>query len=528
MFVFEQRLENYIEAAIVLLDHKGQERYSNVLRYGRYNLTVETGYDRWDGGLYFHTLSIDVPLDIFEAIADELATCEQAVKDTINIVSNDAKNESLESVSIGLDMEMTSQKKIGKIKSGMRVKTAFDVYEVGEILGQGGNGRVYSAKSSAGVAVAIKFLEKDSKEKRKRFKNEIRFCETCEHPNVVKVLDRGCIEIAGEDRIFCVMPLYDESLRAKIKRGVPPDEAISIFIGLIKALDEAHKHGVVHRDVKPENIMFEKGSSRPILCDFGIARIPGDIQETTIVTQPTSRMANFAYAAPEQKGGDASKVGLQADLYAAGLILNEMFTGEVPASLGYKKISDVVPSYGFLDLAVAGLFQQDPSQRPQSAHDVLVDLTVRVENNRNQALIKSLSTATKQNSAPKINLRVVAKKYSDSRILFEFTEQVPHEWLELLNRGSFSHTSMMDCDTNRVARVNDKTLSIPIDYLDNESIIRQKVEYFVSWVDIVNALYNDMIEIREQRARQQKEDERKREISRLEKENRMRDLIARL
>lgn len=526
-FVFEKRIEKYIEAAIVFLEHKGKERYADVLRQARYELDLATGYDNWDGGQYSHTLRLTVPFATFEDIVDELPMCSQSLRETINLVSNEVTNESLENVGIAPDIDAVS-KKIEKLKKGMHIKTAFDEYEIGNVLGEGGNGRVFSAKNVAGENVAIKFLERDSSEKRKRFRNEVKFCENCDHENIVKVMDRGCVEISGGDRIFCVMPLYAESLRAKIKRGLPPDDAITIFVGLVKALREAHKNGVIHRDVKPENILFAEGSRSPVLCDFGIARIPTELQETLVVTQPTSRMANFSYAAPEQKSGDVRNVGLQADLYAAGLILNEMFTHEVPASQGYKKISEVVPSYAFLDAIVESLFQQDPSRRPRSAEEVLTDLKVRMENNQNSIAVRELSKEVEIAPARKPVLSVVNKTYSNSKLLFEFNEDVPQEWLAILNRGSFSHTSMMGCETSSVARKNAKTLSIPIDSWDDENVIRQKVQYFLEWVSIVNAIYKEAVEAHERHERQRREDERKREIARLESENRMRDLIARL
>lgn len=526
-FVFEKRIEKYIEAAIVFLEHKGKERYADVLRQARHELDLATGYDNWDGGQYSHTLRLTVPFAMFEDIADELPYCSQSLRETINLVSNEVKNESLEEVGIAPDVDAVL-KKIGKITKGMYIKTAFDEYEIGNVLGEGGNGRVFSARNAAGEEVAIKFLERESSEKRKRFRNEVKFCENCAHENIVKVLDRGYAEINGGDRIFCVMPLYAESLRTKMARGISPEEAVSVFIGLMKALGAAHLHGVIHRDVKPENIMFASGSIEPILCDFGIARIPEDFQETFVVTQPASRLANFQYAAPEQKSGNARNVGLQADLYAAGLILNEMFTHEVPASQGYKKISEVAPSYAFLDAVVESLFQQDPSRRPRSAEDVLTDLKVRMENNRNSIAIRDLSNVVEVAPARKLVLSVVNKTYSNSRLLFEFNDDIPQEWLSILNRGSFSHTSMMGCETSSVARKNAKTLSIPVDDWDDENVVRQKVKYFLDWVGIVNTHYNEALEAHERHERHRREEERKREIARLESENRMRNLIARL
>ena len=273
MYVFEKKIGKYIAASIVLLDRKGLGKYADVLRYGCCDLDVRTGYDGRDDGQISHTLKITVPLDVFESIADELVSCEESLRDKINVVSNDVQNESLEAVCISLDTENIPIKTGSRIKKGLRIKTAFDEYEIGGLLGEGGNGRVFSAKNGAGEMVAIKFLERDCVEKRQRFKNEIRFCETTDHPNIVKVLDRGCVELADGTRIFCVMPLYSESLRTKMKRGISPEDAVSIFSGLVRALGEAHKQNVLHRDVKPENIMFESNSLKPILLSLEFLKI---------------------------------------------------------------------------------------------------------------------------------------------------------------------------------------------------------------------------------------------------------------
>ena len=71
--------------------------------------------------------------------------------------------------------------------------------------------------------------------------------------------------------MFCVMPRYFESLRDKINKTIQPEDAITIFVGLLSGLKFAHEKDVVHRDIKPENIMFAKGSNEPVICDFGIA-----------------------------------------------------------------------------------------------------------------------------------------------------------------------------------------------------------------------------------------------------------------
>ena len=132
----------------------------------------------------------------------------------------------------------------------------------------------------------------------RNFKNEIVFCENDHGPNVVHVIDRGYADFNNAGYAFCVMPLYKRSLKKLIAEGLSPDQAIKIFVGILNGLKTAHEKGVVHRDIKPDNILFGEGSYEPVLCDFGIAKFSAEEMATIVETKPGDRMANFQYAAP--------------------------------------------------------------------------------------------------------------------------------------------------------------------------------------------------------------------------------------
>ena len=132
------------------------------------------------------------------------------------------------------DVEIDTPK---KLKKGTVVKTTFDEYTLIKQVGQGGNGRVFSATNLDGYSVAIKFVMKNiSREKTKRFKNEINFCERHKHKNIVELLDRGYKKLDNEEYIFYVMPLYKETLRDKINAKIKHEDAEKIFIGLLEGL----------------------------------------------------------------------------------------------------------------------------------------------------------------------------------------------------------------------------------------------------------------------------------------------------
>ena len=108
-----------------------------------------------------------------------------------------------------------------RLSKGLVVQTVFSEYKLDKQIGSGGNGKVFSAKDEEGNPFAIKFFDRSqSSTKLKRFKNEIYFCERHRHDNIVPVLDRGRINFNKEDYVFYVIPLYDKTLREKMKAGI--------------------------------------------------------------------------------------------------------------------------------------------------------------------------------------------------------------------------------------------------------------------------------------------------------------------
>ena len=419
----------------------------------------------------------------------------------------------------------TTQINIGP---GLRISTAFDEYTLGQLLGQGGNGRVFAAVSTDGGKVAIKILDKVKQSTAiKRFKNEIKFCEQHAHPNIVKIIDHGYFEIGETGYSFYVMPLYEKTLRERMNEGLPPSDALEIFNGILCGLKEAHLHQVVHRDIKPENIMLEANSNVPVICDFGIAHIPEAYMATVVVTKPSERMANWGYAAPEQKkkGGDAC---YQSDIYAAALILNEMFTGEVPGASGYKKISDVEPNYSYLDDVFAAIYKQNPQDRLYPEDRIFTEMKVRADIHGNTKAIERLKSIAENRQADAIQCpHVISKSYNSGILNFEFDIPIPREWLTILNEGSFSHSWVTGYDTNRVVRGGDRILQLEVQGLGAEDISRV-VECFYAWVTAVNAKYTDMLTVLSANKKREEDAQRKREIARLEEENRIRDVLARI
>jgi tRNA A-37 threonylcarbamoyl transferase component Bud32 len=202
-----------------------------------------------------------------------------------------------------------------------------DRYEVDRLLGRGGMSSVYKAHDTLLERnVALKILHErhlDDDEYVERFRREARVVAQLSHPNIVTVIDRG----EADGKPFIVFEYVDGQTLDELvgKRGaLPVGEALEIAIAIARGLAFAHRHGLVHRDVKPQNILLN-GDRKPKVTDFGIARSL-DVQKG--VTQTGTVLGTSNYIAPEQASGDGASV--QSDVYSLGVVLFELLTGSVP------------------------------------------------------------------------------------------------------------------------------------------------------------------------------------------------------
>jgi serine/threonine protein kinase len=199
-------------------------------------------------------------------------------------------------------------------------------YKFMKAIGSGGMADVYLAvQKKLDRMVAIKVMQPEifrSPVTTKRFVREAKTLSKLVHPNIITVFDVGKVE----DTYYIVMEYLHGSLKDKIEkqRKIPPAEALQIVRQVADALYYAHKIGFIHRDVKPDNILFRKDGT-PVVVDFGIAR-PVDTE--TRLTKTGMSIGTPNYISPEQARGQ--KVDGRSDIYSLGVVLYEMLTGKLP------------------------------------------------------------------------------------------------------------------------------------------------------------------------------------------------------
>jgi serine/threonine-protein kinase len=199
-------------------------------------------------------------------------------------------------------------------------------YRLEAILGSGGMAVVYRAYRDQGEPVALKVLFPPpdiSAELRLRFEREARTAARLRHPAIVPILEAG----QADGYAYLAMPLVEgQTLAERLVQSGPLDEAEAADIGwqLADALDYAHRQGVVHRDVKPSNVLLT-GDGRALLTDFGVAQALDD----PALTRTGQTVGTPAYMAPEQASGEGTIDG-RADLYSLGIVLYQMITGRTP------------------------------------------------------------------------------------------------------------------------------------------------------------------------------------------------------
>jgi serine/threonine-protein kinase len=263
-------------------------------------------------------------------------------------------------------------------------------YELGEIIGFGGMSEVHKARDlRLNRDVAIKVLRADLARDPTfylRFKREAQNAAALNHPAIVAVYDTGEAEVDGGPLPYIVMEYVDGETLRDIVRGkgpLPPRRAMEVIADVCAALDFSHKNGIVHRDMKPANIMINRHGAVKVM-DFGIARAIAD--SSNPMTQTAAVIGTAQYLSPEQARGE--QVDARSDVYSVGCVLYEIltgeppFTGDSPIAVAYQHVREdpKLPSHVHpgvpreLDSVVLKAMAKNPANRYQTAAEMRADL----------------------------------------------------------------------------------------------------------------------------------------------------------
>lgn len=262
-------------------------------------------------------------------------------------------------------------------------------YQLGELLGYGGMAEVHRGRDERlGRDVAVKVLRADLARDpnfQARFRREAQNAAALNHPAIVAVYDTGEDETPEGTLPYIVMEYVEGQTLKEVMQdqGIMPQRALEIVADVCAALDFSHRHGIVHRDIKPGNVMLTKAGAVKVM-DFGIARAVASA--TATMTQTSAVIGTAQYLSPEQARGET--VDARSDVYSTGCLLYELlvgeppFTGDNPVSVAYQHVrEDPVPPSArnneiatAMDAVVLKAMAKNPANRYQSAGEMRTDV----------------------------------------------------------------------------------------------------------------------------------------------------------
>ena len=266
-------------------------------------------------------------------------------------------------------------------------------------IGQGGMGVVYEAKQdNPERTIALKVIRPGATSENilRRFKFEANVLGRLQHPGIAQIHEAGTAEIMTDGATVEQPYFAMEYVRGKPLNELIPAmilgtrDRLSLFAKVCDAVQHAHQKGVIHRDLKPGNILVDE-SGQPKILDFGVARVTdSDVQVTTMQTDAGQLIGTIPYMSPEQVAGDSRELDTRSDVYALGVVCYQLLSGRLPHDLAGKTIPEAARTiteddpvrlssinklfHGDLDTIVSKALEKDKERRYQSASDLAADI----------------------------------------------------------------------------------------------------------------------------------------------------------
>lgn len=306
-------------------------------------------------------------------------------------------NELTENLALFAELEDSGSGLAATLRPVAPAPTQIGPFAIVREIGRGGMGVVYEAmQRQPERAVALKVLRSDfiaSLERKRLFEREIKVLARLRHPGITSIFESGTSE-AGP--YYAMEFVRGVSLSEFLRRHpLSLRERLALFVRICSAISYAHQHGVIHRDLKPGNILIEEGGS-PKILDFGLARITDlDVTGASLAMDAGRLVGTLAYMSPEQTSGVTDEIDLRSDVYSLGVILFEMLTGALPYDVPRTSVPQAVRSIcesaprrpsaaarpadaaelrGDLDVIVLKALEKSPEQRYQSVSALADDI----------------------------------------------------------------------------------------------------------------------------------------------------------